>query len=122
MGYRGLKWWFESDAAAEVMSDVKLAVFDALNRGLHKTRGDNGFNTPGAVNVALVLESNILNAFGYLNPTWKPLLKTVKKDLEKLIAETKNRKLWTDKGDRYYHQRAYERMLRSLNQALARIN
>lgn len=120
MGYFGLKEVADSDNAADLLCDVEYEIFKKLKSGFRRTRRENVLNTPGAVNVCLILESGILDGFKYLDDEWLGFLYEVRDDMNQLIEDAKDPGLWREYKDRIRHLKAFQRMLRKLNQVIKR--
>lgn len=61
MGFFGLKNIHQSDNASDAFSGLETLVIDYLNKEIEKV--SNEWNTPGFINVALILETGVLDSF-----------------------------------------------------------
>lgn len=119
MGYSGLEGWGCSDGAADARGDVIAAMAKSLEKEL-KDAGNN-YNTPGCVNVALILEDKKLfgNLEDYELSYFSDVAKKAKKQIDALV-EAINEDL-TDplcdvsvKLNGEYHRKNFKRMSKSL--------
>lgn len=121
MGYCGLDNVIDSDVAADLLYDVSDAVAKALSKGL-KVR-ENGINTDGPVNVALVFEDSIIGTHMHSENLVSVARKTAS-ELEKIVENTKQSGVgeeegeWDTEKNKSFHLKAYKRMLASMNKWL----
>jgi hypothetical protein len=115
MGYMGLACWQDSDMAADFHSDIEECGKDAEKavKMFAKELGNdaNCYNTPGCVNIALVVEDGILDSFNKKDKKkFIPIISRAVATLDSMITERKD-----DKDENIvWHVTAYERMSKSL--------
>lgn len=104
----GLNSWGESDNAA----DFDFTIGDVLNKLITKELKDQGnsYNTCGAVNIALLIESGRLSVAQFSKQNRLNLIEL----LEELILEASDKSEWEDEENRKMHLNAYKRMLKSV--------
>jgi hypothetical protein len=114
MGYMGQEHWTDSDLAADLYGTVVEALLKKLTLGLEEDAND--INTSGPVNVALIIESGLLDTIpnDFIEEHFK--YDKLIKGLEKLIKESSadKKKQWEDEGNRLEHHNAYKRMLKNV--------
>jgi hypothetical protein len=85
MGYFGLESWACSDGAADDRANMLQCMAESLEKSI-KDKG-NCYNTPGCVNVALILEDKAM--FGKMEPQdradFAPVAKKARKQILLLI-------------------------------------
>jgi len=85
MGYFGLESWSCSDGAADDRGNMLQCMAEALEKAIKDT--GNAYNTPGCVNVALILEDKTM--FGKMEAQdrayFAPVAKKARKQLLALI-------------------------------------
>lgn len=115
MGYMGLDRWQDSDMAADFYSNIEECGKDAKKaiKMFAKELGNdsNCYNTPGPVNIALVVEGGILDGMSRKDK-WKiiPVISTAVAKLDNMITKHQGD---TDKNI-VYHVTAYRRMAKNL--------
>jgi hypothetical protein len=116
MGYMGLDCWQASDHAADFYSDIEECGKDVAKAvkmfGKELGNDANCYNTPGPVNIALVVEGGILDSFDKKDK-WKfiPIISTAVAKLDNMITEHKD-----DKDENIvWHVTAYKRMAKNLS-------
>jgi hypothetical protein len=116
MGYMGLDCWQASDNAADFYSDIEECGKDVAKAvkmfGKELGNDANCYNTPGPVNIALVVEGGILDSFDKKDK-WKfiPIISTAVAKLDNMITEHKD-----DKDENIvWHVTAYKRMAKNLS-------
>ena len=123
MGYMGLNSWHASDGAADDRGNMLQCMAESLEKAVKDKA--NCYNTPGCVNVALILEDK--SVFGkmkeedraYFAPVAKSALKqllalieTINEDLAEPDCDVSVRK----NGE--YHRNSFKRMVKSLTKFL----
>jgi len=82
MGFMGLIHWVESDSASDFRSDLIGHILETSVKELKNA--SNEYNTPGAINIALVLEAGVYDSLEdyefeeYVDTLFKPLVKQLK--------------------------------------------
>lgn len=116
MGYCGLKTVYSSDHAADLIVSCQRAFTKALNDGLQKD--SNEYNTPGWVNVALIIESGIMDKFELYDykVDWKFLITKLQEEITN--SDSDKIRLWSNEDNRREHHDAYKRMLQSVRNFL----
>ena len=114
MGYMGLEKVGESDNASDLRYVCELAFIKELNIGLKDKA--NFCNTPGFINVALIIESGVLDKFESYVVQEKLEHKKLIAGLEKLVKDSDKKKkdAWGDEGNRVMHHNACKRMLKNV--------
>ena len=118
MGFMGLDTHLDSDAAGDLHYAVVKSMLEVLNKGMDY-RG-NSYNTCGFVNVALVIESGLLDSIdGHLIDK---LLETNKllTGLEDLNKHCEDKSNWKDQEDRLFYAKHFARMTKSVKKRLKR--
>jgi hypothetical protein len=117
MGYMGLDKWSDSDMASGAFGCAVDAMLKVLSRELKSK--ENCYNTDGVVNVALVIESGLLDVVPdyYLDEfNFKYLLDGLEQHRKEALASQKDQ--WQDEESRKMHLNAYERMIRNVKKFL----
>jgi hypothetical protein len=119
MGYCGLGSVYSSDTASDMYANILNGMWEELKLGYGFNREGNEYNTPGCVNVCLILEAGTFD--GALDRNEEEnltFLGQIQEEIESLIKMYKNKKLFTDEKNRIYHLQNYKRMLQSLNKRI----
>lgn len=116
MGYCGLKTVYSSDYAADLIHACQRAFTKILDEGL-KTES-NEYNTPGWVNVALIIESGIMDGFDLYDykVDWKFLISKLQEEITNSADDKSGQ--WGNEYNRRKHHDAYKRMLQSVRDFL----
>lgn len=124
MGYGGLDAFTNSDRAADMYYDIVDALIKATIQGFNTERFSGSFNTGGAVNLALIIRSDLFKNIDWdcvnsdsIGKMQKTLEKALQ-DMDKLIAGAEDKKGWDDDRNRREHLHQYKRMRRELNSFL----
>jgi len=83
MGYMGLSHWCDSDNAADFRSELLSNMANTLKKELKHT--DNEYNTPGFLNVALVMEDKTI--FGKIDKDYRNYFYNVTHETIKMLKE-----------------------------------
>jgi hypothetical protein len=112
MGYMGLQSWGDSDMAADAYMQACKVLIDYLNKIMAEDHGP--YNTSGIVNVALIIESHLLDAADNYQVQrhfkYNILLKGLQLHIDSAKNTPENRKQWGDEESRKMHYAAYKRM------------
>ena len=120
MGYSGLTSWGCSDGAADDRGNMLQCMAESLEKSVKDTA--NCYNTPGCVNVALILEDKTI--FGKMEACdrayFAPVAREAKRQLEVIIEEINEDLAEPDcKEDQrvnaVYHRKNFKRMCESLD-------
>ena len=118
MGYMGLERWGQSDMAADLYGSVVKDLLGALNKGVKEK--ENCFNTSGPENVAMIIESGLLDSIPeyYIQDhfDYKTLISGLNANIEGSNEDKK--KEWDDEESRVMHNEAYKRMLKNVKKFL----
>lgn len=106
MGYMGLDSWGESDNAAGFKSSLEEAVGELFDSEIQDEA--NSYNTPGSVNIGLLIEDGVL-PIRLLKPSQINILKD---KLKVLIKDSSKKDDYEDEGNRLMHNKAYKRILK----------
>lgn len=120
MGYMGLNNWTDSDYAADAYGAVVSVMLKELNERV-KEEG-NSYNTSGPVNLALIIESGLLdNVWDYYIQE-KLDHKAIVDGLKKHIAASEKDKAdeWGDEKNRLWHNKSFKRMLKNVKKFLTK--
>ncbi len=116
MGYMGLDCWQASDNAADFYSDIEECGKDVAKAvkmfGKELGNDANCYNTPGPVNIALVVEGGIIDSFDKKDKKkFIPIISTAIAKLDNMITERED-----DKDENIvWHVTAYKRMAKNLS-------
>jgi hypothetical protein len=114
MGYMGLKHWGDSDMAADAYHSAVVPMLKALSKAI-KVR-ENSYNTSGPENVAMIVESGLLDSIPdyYIEEhfNYKALLEGLKANITDAGLDKKDQ--WGDEENRRSHLKSYQRMLKSV--------
>ena len=119
-----------SDAAADAHSFVKEPFEKAAEKAIKSLRKElkdthTSFNTPGPVNVAMILTESQIDFPLRLSREYPDLLQETHTALKKYIDECSDPDLWDDGGNRDWHLERYRQLLRKIrnkkNKVLAEI-
>lgn len=113
MGYMGLDHWIDSDNASDFRSKVEDVIANVFAKHLDYT--SNEYNTPGAVNVALVAEELLfrdgepvyLYSEGHLYSVIVKCYEMLTESIEKVEMDEK-------------HLKCFTRMQNSMNEIIKR--
>jgi hypothetical protein len=118
MGYTGLEKIADSDNASDLAHNVFAAAAKELAKGLKEI--DNGFNTDGYVNVALIFEAcfcNVDDPCVYTNDKLRRIAYRAEKALLKRIAQIPKED-WDCRTNKVYHLTSLKRMAKNLRKFL----
>jgi hypothetical protein len=109
MGYMSLDSWGDSDMAADAYYRVIKAMVKELNSSMELK--ENNYNTSGGVNVALIIESGILDkvpAHMLDDLNTKLLLKLLEAEINSAMPDRKDD--WGNEDNRKKHLKDYKRL------------
>lgn len=114
MGYMGQEKLGDSDLAADLYHSAVVPLLKKLSTGLKEKA--NFCNTPGPVNVALIIESGLLDTIPSYFITDHFDYDNLVKELQNLIIKASPDKMkeWNDELNRCSHLMAYQRMLKNV--------
>lgn len=119
MGYSGLKNVNSSDMASDLLYACEKAFMIQLSKGLKEI--ENCFNTSGWVNVALIIESGILDNFcpyskSFEEFDWKFLVQKLEEEIKNSAIDKS--KEWDTEENRKMHHESFKRMLKNVKNFL----
>jgi hypothetical protein len=82
MGFTSLKNWQSTDTAADTMIAMVEAAFKEMVKGYERDKHNSEYNTPGAINVCLILESGMFSTYVFS----KEQISFLKKIREELVS------------------------------------
>lgn len=119
-----------SDAAADAHADIRVPFEKAAAKAIKSLRRElkdvhNCFNTPGPVNVAMILTESKIDFPLRLSREYPDLLEETHTALKEYINKCYDPDLWDDLGNREWHLERYRKLLRKIrdkkNKVLAEI-
>tara|TARA_Y100000034_G_C6855601_1_gene388787 strand:+ start:873 stop:1244 length:372 start_codon:yes stop_codon:yes gene_type:complete len=122
MGYFGLAHYTESDNATDLNLDITNAIVHAMSDYMEQEY-DDGFNTAPIVDVVL----NLISIMSGTNEYWLSdddfyhFTESVIVQLKRYIEKAKDEK-WDDEGNRDWHVKSYEKLLRDLESLIKNCN
>jgi len=111
----GLNHWGESDNAAGFFYQISEVVDKLVKKELKNKA--NCFNTPGVVNVALLIEDEKIDLESLGDDTIKDLIDRLTKIIKLTSSET-----WEDESSKKEHLDAYKRLLKCINGKISKLN
>ena len=110
MGYSDITI-FGSDGACDMVFGIISGVVKTLNKELKEET--TSYNTPGPVNVALFIESFLIDNDGWIDSGCDDIEdichKTVKR-LDNFIKDAQKKAAWTTEENRLYHLSRYREL------------
>lgn len=126
MGYCGLKTIGDSDMASGMAHDALTKMVKSLIKSFREDRVANEFNTSGAVNVGMFVETYIVpalkkdkNAFAYVEGL-RDLVEDALGDLQEEIKGARKKSEWDDEGNRLMHLNRYLELRKAMQYYLNR--
>lgn len=120
MGYMGLKRWGESDMASGTYGNAVEPMLKVLSKSIKDK--ENAYNTSGPENVAMIIESGLLDTVpdyyieDYFN--YKLLVKELQKRID--MAGPGNKEDWGDEKNRKFHYQSFKRMMKNVKKFLSK--
>lgn len=105
MGFMGLSHWALSDNAADFRGGLLATMTKMLAKELKETA--NEYNTPGYINVALIMEDKTI--FGTMEENDRSYFYRVTHDTIKMLTATINSDAWGNE-----HKKSLKRMKKNL--------
>lgn len=114
----GLERWVQSDTAADLYTSVVKDLLGSLNKGVKEE--NNCVNTSGPENVAMIIESGLLDSIPdfYIQDyfDYKSVISGLEANIKMSGPGTESE--WRSEDSRIMHNEAYKRMLKNVKKFL----